>query len=532
MKMKNWQLAGLITVILFFPVLFFLSPLLYSTDDAYLLYALAGGFGESPTNLLHYDYVWHPMLGWMIKTLFQLYPGWNWYTSFLILLQAIATTTIISVVLKRLQRSYGVPLAVVLGGFVVFSFLMRLSFTNTSLLLSIAGCAAILDFYQRDKGLFASWPFFLMLLIAGLLRMHTMAFVIALFIPLFWVSFYKKRLFAVPLGLFATGLIILGLNLVHRNYYRQNISAWDSEESFRKDFFYMSNRPRQNNRQVQPIFRDVVERSFLQRVFFYDTNYLPRERLHDISKLIVRQRNFQRSEDSRGLYWLFMESRLYLALLALCFLVFWLEKNYASLKISLIMTAWFFVLIGYLFVFQKITSSLNASGLLSLDFQLVLILPPVIGSKKLRVAFNLGLVLLFAWTLKKLKTLDRSNQEFHKEFVCNMEVLKANPDKLFIASDYNFPIGLSHVWDTPREFPAKNLLYGGLFLTQSYQPTLKRFGVSELMPAIFSRQDIFLIGADFPELESYYQQRWKLAGRLSEPLPGFGCAQVRRLQKQ
>src|ERR1700730_5022605 len=86
--------AGIISFVacftLFFLILFVGSPIYNSGDDVYLLYLLDGGFGGGPTNLLHYSSGLHPWLGWVIKTLFTMVPGINWYSVLLYLLHFIS----------------------------------------------------------------------------------------------------------------------------------------------------------------------------------------------------------------------------------------------------------------------------------------------------------------------------------------------------------------------------------------------------------------------------------------------------------
>lgn len=67
--------------VLFFGVsLCFFLPVLNSDDDVFLMYQLSGGFGEPPGNLLHFDHVIHPWLGFLLSRLFVLDPQVNWYS--------------------------------------------------------------------------------------------------------------------------------------------------------------------------------------------------------------------------------------------------------------------------------------------------------------------------------------------------------------------------------------------------------------------------------------------------------------------
>ena len=63
--------ASLFTLFLFMLFLFLVKPIYDTGEDVYILYLLSGGFGNSPTELLHYNHGLHPYLGYLLKTLFD-----------------------------------------------------------------------------------------------------------------------------------------------------------------------------------------------------------------------------------------------------------------------------------------------------------------------------------------------------------------------------------------------------------------------------------------------------------------------------
>src|SRR5688500_8973863 len=122
----------------FFIILFFLYPTYHSADDNYLLYEMSGALGNGPTNLLHYNYTWHPYLTYLLKRLFQTFPGQNWYSICLYSLHFTSWFCLLTVILRRL--SFKLALLLILLVFVVFEaqLLLRITYTNTSIILGIA----------------------------------------------------------------------------------------------------------------------------------------------------------------------------------------------------------------------------------------------------------------------------------------------------------------------------------------------------------------------------------------------------------
>ena len=117
----KWITSFLIVFLSFVPVCLFLFPIFNSGDDVFLLYTLAGGYGEAPTNLLHYNHVWHPLLGWVMKSLFESIPFVNWYTVLLMGLQFVSSI----IFLFYLFRIFRFGTALIL--YLIFFYFIELS---------------------------------------------------------------------------------------------------------------------------------------------------------------------------------------------------------------------------------------------------------------------------------------------------------------------------------------------------------------------------------------------------------------------
>src|SRR5690606_31303192 len=132
----------LYNLLLFLLLLAFSTPIFNSGDVVFCLYLLSGGFDFSPTELIHYAHLLHPVLTLTLKNLFIFNPTVNWYSWLLITGHFLASSIILyEIICKASSKVEGFLLYSVL--FVVFecSFILSISFTNTSVVLT---CAALL----------------------------------------------------------------------------------------------------------------------------------------------------------------------------------------------------------------------------------------------------------------------------------------------------------------------------------------------------------------------------------------------------
>src|SRR5215203_3797391 len=120
--------ASIFNLFLFLNLFFLVKPIYDTEEDVYILYLLSGGFGNSPTELLHYNHGLHPYLGYFIKTLFVLNSNINWYSLCLTTSHYIACTIILYYLLK-IKPGWG-TLFIYLLLFVVFEcmFLININF--------------------------------------------------------------------------------------------------------------------------------------------------------------------------------------------------------------------------------------------------------------------------------------------------------------------------------------------------------------------------------------------------------------------
>ena len=530
----KWLTSFCIVVLSFGAFNLFLFPIFNSGDDVFLMYTLAGGYGEAPTNLLHYNHIWHPALGWIVKSLFAVLPAINWYTVFLVIIQAAGCSAMVYVLLKRSQLFIALLFYILFFFFVEVRVLLSLNFTSSAWVLASGGYALLLDAIPGRANRTNIFIACLLLLVAGLLRLHIVLLVTLLFFPcfIFFASKEYKRWGVILIGI--TGLVFL-FNLQHQGFYKKHIPDWQQQESLRQSLFSVYNRPINTTRTDSGIFLSNTEKAFFAANFFYDSSFLSSERIEQISEALVKQRSYKANLDFEGLYWSFMEWRVYILLLGIAFFIAW-RTGYLKTVFRYWAPLALFALLVYfiLAIFFKMTFTIYMGFLMMLFIYSIWILPHgykfVDTIKSIKLDLSLLLLLApFIWICIRIAKTDNQNREKHLRFTCAVEELARNPDKLFIATDDALPLGFFHIWSLPARNKMTNLIYKDRMLTHTYDSTLLRFGITDIMHSIYENPKVFLTGKEFPELKDYYKRMRQYSIEISSEFKEFSCLEVRKI---
>lgn len=522
-------LSMLVPALLLFLFIQLTTPLLNSGDDAYLMYTLAGGFGEPPSSLLHYDHGWHYWLGSFTRQLFMLFPGINAYVIVLLFLQWAGLSAVLYVLLKKRKTGVALLLFFVLFLFVVSRLLLALSYTGTTFVAACGALTLLLHVVSEKKFIrFTSIAAFLLLLMAAMLRLHVTVLAICLFLP--GLFFFARRILfpaGVIIFLFA-GVLIMGLYALHQQHYTQEIPGWKKQEAYRQALFNMYNRP-VDYKGIPATFSGKEEQDLFFASFLYDSSRFTAARLSEIGKKLSRKRLLNESEDREGLYWFFKECRIYLLLFLVYVLFLSANRDYKSLRRWLLSLSMVLAVYAALFVFLKMTATLHFGLLFFLFIQATLQPENSVryaNSKRFFTYLFAGILLLLSgWMGYRLYKDNKQNETRSTEFHCVLDEINQHPDQLFIATDDSFPLGYFSIRDLPRQYPVLNLIYKDRMLTHMYPQTLKRFGYASVDEAITTGKNVYLLGAPLPALENVYK-----GFTLTEKLPGFRCLEVRKLE--
>lgn len=505
------------------------TPLLNSGDDAFMMYTLSGGFGEAPTNLLHYNHLWHPWLGGLVSNLFSAIPEVNWYSIALLVYHWLGLTAVLYVMLRMLKLSSAILLFLTLFIFIEARLLLSLNLTGAAF-VSGSGAVLLLTYLVKQQRITNWLTVFaiLLLLLAGLLRLHVILLVIFLFLPLLFFRVSKKQVVQVATIFFLSGAILYGLNKFQEKYYTKHIQGWKKQEEFRQGLFYAYNRPIKENIPAN-VFADSTEKELFFSAFLYDSVKFTPKRVREISKNITRERWLDEKEDKLSLYWFFIELRIYFLLFGFFIGFLFLSKQRKQLRYWLLPALAVLLIYTYLFIFLKMTATIHLGLLFILWIQFSITIPGTTtfftsGKEPLFVLSGVFLLLL-AWMFIRLYKENIANKDRQQKFRCVMKELHQQKDKLFIATDDSFPLGYFYIWDVPAQYPVTNLLYKDRLLTHMYPQTLSRYGIKDLNKALSGDERILLLGAKLLSLENMV-----IGKKLSESIPAFKCMEVRRFE--
>lgn len=529
LERNTFLFSLLVTAILLSLLTSITTPLFNSGDDAFLMYTLAGGFGEAPTNLLHYNHLWHPWLGGLVSNLFSAIPEVNWYSIALLVYHWLGLTAVLYVMLRMLKLSSAILLFLTLFIFIEARLLLSLNLTGAAF-VSGSGAVLLLTYLVKQQRITNWLTVFaiLLLLLAGLLRLHVILLVIFLFLPLLFFRFSKMQIVKVVTIFLLSGTILFGLNKLQEQHYIKHIPGWKKQEEFRQGLFYAYNRPIKENIPAN-VFADITEKELFFSAFLYDSVKFTPKRVREISKNITRERWLDEKEDRLGLYWFFFELRIYFLLFVFFIGLLFLSKQRKQLRYWLLPALAVLLIYTYLFIFLKMTATIHLGLLFILWIQFSITIPgtTTFFTVKKRYLFLLSGVFLFllAWMFIRLYKENIANKDRQQKFRCVVKELNQQKDKLFIATDDSFPLGYFYIWDVPAQYPVTNLLYKDRLLTHMYPQTLSRYGIKDLNKALSGDERILLLGAKLLSLENMV-----IGKKLSESIPAFKCMEVRRFE--
>lgn len=505
----KWFSSFAINLLLFAVVNVFLLPIFNSGDDVFLLYTLSGGFGDAPTNLLHYDHIWHPGFGWLVKSLFEKFPGINWYGFILMLLQLKACTVFLYLLFKKFRAGTALLLYLVFFCFIETRILLSLNFTSTAWITAAAGFALLLEGTRKQKSIFYIISGFVLMMIAGLLRLHVlMAVGILLTPPLFIYARKEFKTWGTVIVLVAG--ILFFMNIQHKNYYKKNIHGWEKQEEYRQALFKLGNKSENAVTLSKGVYGDSILHAFYKARFFIDTGFMSIAKLEQMGEAVKKRSDFRNLVF--GLYWLFIELRVYLLLFAVCIFLLWQAGILKTFLRHLLIP--FFICAGayfFLSVFMKMTFSLHMGFMLVLwiySCETLFVCRPAFQFSRIKFIFFMPLVLPFMWMGIRIYKTDVENRVKHEKFQCMVSELQKHSDKLFVAMDDLLPMPFYSVWDLPSKNRIPNLVYKDRIITFSCQSISQRFGVKDMMLSILTNSKIQLLGNELNELKNYYHIKY------------------------
>ena len=147
---KNIIISLGVNLILFWGLWLFFCPIYHSRDDVFLLYLLSGGFGNTPTELLHYNYGMHPLISVFLKYFFVAWPNTNWLSLSIVMLLAISGSVLFYILLQQQKRFVAFILYLLFFLIVLCWSFLHLNFSVVSSVSAMAA-AGLLFYYSKNN---------------------------------------------------------------------------------------------------------------------------------------------------------------------------------------------------------------------------------------------------------------------------------------------------------------------------------------------------------------------------------------------
>lgn len=514
-----------INLVLFLFVLIVFKPIYGSGDDVLSLYLLGGGYGFAPTELLQYNHILNPLITLPVKNLFILNPNVNWYSLLLIGFHFIATT----VILKQLC-SIGSFLEGLLAYTVIFmvfesQFLLSISFTNTSIILTWAG---LIVFFKSDSTALSSRSSIVsisMFVLASLFRIHVIFPIVAVVLPFFFFRKYSSVLAVVRVVLVSAILIFL-FNLFHQSYYNKNIKGWAEREKYQQKLYKYFNRGGLYDVKI-PKWKTETE--MIKFSLLLDSNYLSSAKLSKMyDELMLKRPLWNTGDESGSVKWMYINNRIYI-LLFFVFLTYAANKRLK--KILLVSIASFLAGIVFLILYLKFKDYILTGSIGIICLALFVFGNTETGSHKTVwkiIRFSSMFFLVF-WASVRVVKVNRNNLRLNLEFKNAYKDIESHRSTLFFVQDFKYPYDYIYIFDVPSKFSLRNVLTDWQYPETQSLKVMHSFNINSVSEIPYADNVLFW-GKPVDALLEYFTIVTGKKFYFSPPLNEFKYGEVRKLQ--
>ncbi|PVD50540.1 hypothetical protein DC498_19125 [Terrimonas sp.] len=518
-------LCGFLNAFFFFLFFLFLKPLYSSGDDVFCLYFLSGGFGFAPTEIVNYNHALNPILTLPVKYLFVLAPNINWYTLLLIIFHFIATTIIFVQITNQISYWKSVLAYIAIFCVVEGQFLINLSFSNTSIVLTWAALILGLTIIHEQAPIRKYILCIAMFVFASLFRIHTMFPFIVIIIPFFFLNknIHFYRIFGLAL---ITTTIVFSLNRWHQYYYERNIPGWIGKEQYQQSLYKYYNKEGLYNVNVQ---KWKIEAELIKYSIHFDSNFLSLEKLNKMYVDLNAESTFSDSFfDFNSIKWLLINNRIYF----FAFILFLIYVRNKRLQVVSLLS--FVLLCGgivFLLLNMKLPAYIIPGAVAVICFSIFLTNSnDWTGLSPLRKLVQTLLILfLIFWGCVRLCKVSLDNEQKNNQFKNAFNEIAKHRSTLFLVQDFGFPFDYFSVFDVPSKYPLNNIVLAWQFPEEMGMKILHLNGLKSIKDIPYSDKVLFW-GKPVQALLDYFEITTGKKYCFSEPLKEFKYGEVRRLE--
>jgi hypothetical protein len=469
-------------------------------DDALMMLISEGYFTGTPEASLVFMHILPSLL---LKTLYEWYPGVNWYVFWQAFLLILAINALTLLFQRRLSVFWS---AIPFVFFPAVFYLIDVQYTATSILLGAVGWLFFYDhlsFRKRRKMLLASafW------LLCYWTRWHGFLLVLLLQLPyLFFLTYqhgYWRRLLVWP-ALLACFYV---LQTMHSWYYRYEFGEMNTLQYQRAIDLVRNGRDTYDSMQNRMPNLSRAEYDLIRNWYWIDSDYLSPERIMRMAKYAIQAPVFQTGVDN--LIGATRKLRGYIIFLLILALPFigrcW--QNAEGRKLFALFLATTLIFYAYFGLFHRLPFRLSYP-IVSCQF---LVFCYALGHKmSITRRHLLGLVLVGAIVTYKLHGISVRNEAIEAQAEQNFEFLSNHPQVTFIAKGSALAYEGLFSWLRPLELRGTNLIATGWNLhTASYEKQLDLLGIENLAITLLSGQhNLVLVNPPLAPLQDFLCSRY------------------------
>lgn len=494
-----------------------------------MLYILGGGYGEPPTEMAHYNYGIHPLLGWIVKSLFTVDSSINWYSIALIAAHYISCTLLLGIIIGRKNTLIAYLSYAVL--FIVFEgyFLLYMDFTGASAILAITALLYLLVHTRENNTRYR--PYIIstgLFILASFYRLHSILPLVGIALPLFLLTLNRKQILRSAATVLFSGLCILLFNFIHQAWYKAKKPNWSQEEAYRQHLF--------------PFFNEVstmkypaegenwyTEYQLVTKGMIMDTSLVPVSSLKSMYNDLEKEGHIRWNIPAEWWKWFYLNNRLFFAVFIVFFILYGVQRK--ILLPALAATVLSILGYGFLLLKYKAPPYILISSLYLLCLAVFLYGQEIfiLQKKQYKIAAIAVLLLLPAWGILRLFRSSEQNSNYNYLFKERYAEIASHPDQLYIGLETLYAHKY-YVFDPPARYPLPNILSGESFLSGHYESVLKRYTITGLK-GIFTAPAVLFRGTISKEQKHHFDQ---VAGRDLKFMeqPGYKHARVWKIAQE
>lgn len=513
-----------INLVFFLFILIVFKPIYGSGDDVLCLYLLGGGYGFAPTELLLYNHILNPLITLPVKTLFILNPNVNWYTLTLIGFHFLATTVILKQICSISHFWEGLLAYTVVFMLLEAQFLLGISFTNTSIVLTWAGLIVLFKSVSTPSSTWNSVVCVSMFVLASLFRVHVIFPIVAVVLPFL---FFRKDSSILAIGriVLVSAVLIFFFNLFHQAYYKKHINGWEEREKYQQILYKYFNRGGLYDVKI-PKWKTETE--MIEYSLLLDSNYLNSAKLSKMyNELMMKRPLWNTGDESGSIKWLFINNRIY-------FLLFFVFLTYATSKslkkILLVSVTSFIAGVVFLVLFLKLKDYIitGSIGVICLSLYFFGSAAEDSNKSKLKLIRFCTMLFLIFWASVRVIKVNLNNSRLNLQFKSAYEQIDSHRSTLFFVQDFTFPYDYIYSFDVPAKYSLRNVLTDWQYPEAQSIKVLHSFNINCVKDIPYADNVLFW-GKPVDALLEYFTIVTGKKVYFSQPLNEFKYGEVRKI---